>query len=499
MLENYHSNHSQPIPDHIYAFCSAGTQFRAVQLFNCFAMNLAVFPSYSIAKRFTDKKTAFIIAVISLLIPDMLLISRAMTESIEYPLFLLTVMLMFVKLSGKKVSAACAALTGCSAFLLSQAKSGFVALPVVFLGILIYGLMHTKGKEDIKYTLVFLGTYIVLTASLYIALHLAGMDFLHKSIYGTQFQAPTLDHLKKTLPGLLLYAYFIPIAFGIFPLLFPGSNLRRYDRAQQSQLLLVLLTLAFVAAGACYMFFDTETIGNYFAGRIHIRYVFMFLPVFSAFTASPRLEKAKLNVKLLSAVGFLLAMTVTVSFSALLSNRRYPVDALSLSYIIHDDAILNWKLLSQTAMLTFTVVMLALIWRKDWGKTAKSVCAAGLISAFLVANWLGYDLNNHNNYSALTEDVRHTALALAEDDVLLVPDSGQYFDNTLSVLDTAMTNAPYAMIYDDLCLALGSHGRLVPAKPPQYWTEKPAYDYPAGAKVVFNTSAFTKMVVAHEA
>ena len=483
----------------VYALCPAGAQFRAVQLMGCFFMNLAVFPAYGIAKRVADAKMAFVIAAISILLPDMLLTSRAMTEAIEYPLFLLTVYLMFGKLSGEKKSLGWAALTGASTFLLTQSKAGSAALAIVFLGILIYGLIRTRRKEELKFALVFAGTYAVLTAALYFALYLSGMDFSQKSIYDTQLQAPTLDHLKKTLPGLLLYVYFIPVAFGIYPLVFPASNLRLYEEAQKKQLLLALLALALYAGGACYMFFDTETIGNYFAGRIHIRYVFMFLPVFLAFATSPRLDKAKPNGRLIAALGFLLAMTVTVSFSALLSNRRYPVDAISLSYIIYDDSVLNWRLLSQVAMVTFMIGMLALIWRRGWGKAVKRACAICLALGVLTANWLGYDLNEYNNASALADDARQAAQELSGEDVLLVPDSGLYFDNTLSVLDTAMSDAPYEALYDDLCAALGSYGTLESAIPPKYWTEKPVNPYPGEAKAVFNTSAFSKMVLARGA
>lgn len=272
-----------------------------------------------------------------------------------------------------------------------------------------------------------------------------------------------------------------------------------YDGAQKSQVLFTLIALALTAAGACYMFFDTETTGNFFAGRIHIRYVFMYLPLFLAFAASPKLEGLRPNGKLLAALVFLLAMTVTVSFSALLSNRQYPVDAISLSYIIYDDSVLNWRLLSQIAMITFTGGMLALLWRRGWSRLVMRICAVFVLLGLITANWLGYDLNSYNNETALADDARQAARMLDGQAALLVPDSGIYFDNTLSVLDTAMTSAPYEMMYGDFCASLGSYGALASAKPPKYWTEDPVNEITGVTSVVFTPDAFSKMVPAQGA
>lgn len=483
----------------VYALSDAGAQFRIIQLLNCLFMNLAVFPAYGIAKRFKlEHKAALGIAFISLLLPDMLLTTRIMTEAIEYPLFLWAVYLMFGKLNGERASYKAAALTGFAAFMLTQAKSGSIALAAVFFGLLVFGFFRSRSRKDLLYALVFALTYAALMLASHFALELVGMDFSRPSIYKTQFQTPALEHLKKTLPGLLLYAFFIPVAFGIYPLLLPAANLRRYDPPQRKMVLLCLIALALYAAGACYLFFDTETIGNYFAGRIHIRYVFMFLPVFLCFTYSSWLNGVRPNAKLLAALGFLLAMTVTVSFSALLSNRQYSVDAISLSYIIYDDTVLNWRLLSQAAAITFCTGMAAILFRKGWTKQVKRILAVCIVLALATANWLGYDLNSHNNSKALSSDATQAAQLLS-DDTVLVPSSEIYFDNTLSVLDLAITDAPYVIQYDDLCAGLGDYGALTPQVPPQYWVEKPVNAIPASCQIVFTPDAFTHMVLAEGA
>lgn len=484
----------------VYAFAGAGEQFRIIQIVNCFFMNLAIFPVYGIAKNFTkDSRMAFLIAVFSLLLPDLLLTTRIMTEPIEYPLFLCTVYLMFGKISGNREGFKQAALAAASAFLLTQAKSGMIALALLFIGFLAVDCIRTRSKKEILYAAVFAGVFAGLMLLCNLLLHGSGMDFTHQTIYETQTKAPTLDHLKTTLPGLLLYAFFVPVAFGIFPLLLPASQLRRYDPAQRKQVLLTLLALAVIAAGACYMFFDSETVGNYFAGRIHIRYVFMFLPLLLCFSWSPGMEGAKPNGRMLLYMGFLLAMTVTVSFGALLSGRQYPVDAILLSYIVYDDKVFNWRLFSQVAAITFGVGMLGLVYRKGWIKEVKRVFLVCMAVVLVVTNILGCDLNSYNNQKSMADDAGQGARMIAGEPAVIVGDNGIYFDNTLTVLDCAMTRAPYAILFEDLCANLGSYGALESVQPPQYWTENPANKITGVSYAVFNASAFSKFVPAEGA
>ncbi len=481
----------------IYLLFGAGQQFRAIQALNCLVMNLAVFPAYGIAKSVTgNRRTALGIAAVSLLLPDMLLTTRVMAEPLTYPLFLLAVYMMNGKFTGKRARPGDAALTGLVMFALFGAKSGAAALAAVFLGILIWDIIRRRGRADILYAVVVAGVFAGLLAAARLALQWSGMDFSWKSIYQTQAQAPGIEHLKKTLQGLLLYAFFIPAAFGIYPLLLPAANLKAYDGAGRRLAALAIAALALYAAGACYMFFDTETVGSYFAGRIHIRYVFMFLPVFLALAFSPKLEGVRPNGLLLGSLGFLLAMTATVSFSALLSNRQYPVDAIMLSYIIHDDGSLNWEYLSQIAFIVFAISILILLYRRGWLQRTRRVCAICLTLGLLTAGALGYDLNSYNNSKALADDARQGAETLSEGSALLVPDGDIWFDNTLSVLDTAMTRAPYAATLEDVCAALGPYGRLQAYTPRQYWTEKPTKEIPAAPRVAFAASAFNRMVLA---
>jgi hypothetical protein len=140
--------------------------------------------------------------------------------------------------------------------------------------------------------------------------------------------------------------------------------------------------------------------------------------------------------------------------------------------------------------------MLVLIWRRGWNTFVKRICMICLVAGLIIANVLGYDLNSHNNTRALASDSKEGAVMMSNETALLVSETGIYFDNTLTVLDTAMTDAPYVMLYDDVCASLGAYGVVDSVVPPQYWTEKPANELTGVSVVTFNSAAFSRFVLA---
>ncbi len=472
--------------------------FRTVQLINCLVMNLAVFPAYGIAHGLTgSRKRALFVAAAAILLPDMILTTRIMAEPLSYPLFLLTVQLMFRILDGRAAKPVHAVLAGGCAFLLTQAKGGYAAVAAAFAILLVVeaarGRSRSRWAGALGFALAF--GLLSLLARLLIGL-LPGVDYSNPSIYQTEASLPTAQHLKQTLPGLLLYLFFVPVAFGVYPLLLPATSSRLYGPPQRRQLLLTLAGLAAMAAGACYMFHAAGTTGSGFAGRVHLRYLFPFLPVLLAFSLSPALEGSRPGPALKAWLGVLLAMVITVTFSALLSNRRYPVDALLLSVVIFDDPAVDFRALSQIAAIAFTAAMLALVSERGWGKTARLLLGGALALSLVVNNWLGYDLNRWNDSAALERDAAQTAALLKGRQALLVSDSSLYFDNGLSVLDIAMADAPQFVLLEDLCENLGPYGELVPFQPPRYWTETPDRPLKPVESVALNGSAFHRVVPA---
>ena len=67
---------------------SSEAAYAAVQALNCIFMSSAAVFAYLLARRVLERPFAMFAAVLSVLVPSMIYTSRAMTESIAYPLFL---------------------------------------------------------------------------------------------------------------------------------------------------------------------------------------------------------------------------------------------------------------------------------------------------------------------------------------------------------------------------------------------------------------------------
>jgi Dolichyl-phosphate-mannose-protein mannosyltransferase len=77
---------------------SAASAYAAIQLVNSVLMSLAAVPAYYLGRRVLTKQLSFFLAVLTVLVPSMVYSSKAMTESLAYPVFLTAVLAITVAL-----------------------------------------------------------------------------------------------------------------------------------------------------------------------------------------------------------------------------------------------------------------------------------------------------------------------------------------------------------------------------------------------------------------
>jgi hypothetical protein len=77
---------------------SATQAYAAIQLINCVLMSTAAVFAYLLGRRVLDKQLSFFLAVLTVLVPSMVYSSKAMTESLAYPVFLAAVLAVVVAL-----------------------------------------------------------------------------------------------------------------------------------------------------------------------------------------------------------------------------------------------------------------------------------------------------------------------------------------------------------------------------------------------------------------
>lgn len=449
--------------------------FRWLQLFNAVVMNLAIFPVFFLAKKFTPKlKHAYFVGVLALLVPDMIMGSRIMTEAIGYPLAMFAFLCMYNLLTATVKKPWHAAGTGVLLLLLYYAKSGFIVLPILFSVVLIIKAIKERKEHTFVNAGAFVGAFVVAFAVCYALLALVWkVDYSVQSLYGTYAAENFFEHLGKILPGGLFYLFLIPVAFGILPFIFPLARIKDFPAEQRWIVFIASAGAILMGLGACYMFYASETLNN-FGGRIHIRYAFYFMPLFFMFLLSPALKGKKGNSAFVAMGAFLAVMLGVGSFNVLLSNRSYCVDAISLAYATVGETV-DTRRIAGILVLAFLLFMLYRVIRFGFGKWEKRISFAFVLLTFLASNIAGYAMNSHNMDKKMSADVRYMVAAAKEDvsSVVVTEARNGYNDNTLGVLDGSLRQTQHYVSINDLCRGLGDYGTTKDITPGKYWVENP--------------------------
>ena len=443
--------------------------FRAMQFVNCLMMSSSVFFAYLIGKQIClSRKKALFVALISLILPDMVMTIHIMSESVAYPLMLLALYLgvRCIKSSDKLPYAL---FSGVVSALLFFIKPGLFAVGAVLLIILVYYTIKEKSRQRLFEAVSLIVGFFMVFAIFKLILYLAvAINPLQQSLYASQADPFTFTHLKQTLNGLFLYCTYLPLAFMLVPLLLPLSQLTRFKGKRKSLALLVLLTIAAIAIGTVYMIYVDEFIGELENARIHVRYVAAFLPVLCAFCLTDEVKNARLNGAFVTLFATVAAGLLAFGFSGIRSGRDYPVDAILLSLFTFEDGALNYPLLF--SLITFGALIASgfYLYKKQKPKLFFKVGAAVITAVLILTNITGYLQNMHAMDTIYTEDANEVKTLVPQNPVLAVADGG-YFKQTRSALEVPYRSAFMLTEVSDLIDNLDQNGFIKDFVPDSYW------------------------------
>ena len=479
--------------------------FRAVQFLNCVMMSLAVFPVYFIARRFI-KNRLLIIAVClgSLILPDFAMTERIMTEALVYPLFLFTVLIMFRGMEDGQKGYGRTIAAGIAAFVMYLGKSGAWGLIIAYGAMLLFLYLKPYVRDAVwlKRLIVYIVTFGVLFGLMRLFMSLGlGVDYGLTTVYQNQTGALSWEQLGSTAIGIGIYIFYTIIAFAVFPLLIPLSGLKNYSEEKQRLILFSAVALVMFIIGIAYVIYASESTSNGFSGRIHTRYLFPFLPLFWSFSLDKSVSGIRLKTPMI-----LLLLSVTVilmvnGFGSMVSSRPYPVDAIHLSHISYDysfeNARITCKFISQWVYFALIVGGFLLIILNGWKKAAGVLMGGFITVTLLLANYTGYDINQHNMDKSLRDDVMELSQKLyGEESVLLLTGEMKYFDNHLCVIDISLRQEPYYAYLEDFVQGFGDAGVMQPFVPRRYWTESGTATIPVPSKVVMANYSVYKVLFA---
>ena len=474
--------------------------FRAIQAANVFVMNLAIIPAYALTKAITgSQRKGIFLAFATLLMPDFLIAEQIMTESLSFPL-ILTVCYAFYRFYEAPPRYRIAVLWGGLGFLLYALKPGYVALPVCFFILLLWKALKTR-EADRAYQALAGILVMILSLGLYKILLQYGfhMSPVQSTLYGSQTHDLTWNHLLQVLNGLFLYATFVTLAFGFFPLYVPAAHLRALPKRDKDVLTAILLAIAAVIIGTVYViYYDELGSGSPYAARIHVRYVAAFLPVLMAFMLSPSLEGKRLNTPFYLFISFSAVSLMRWDGSAVLSGYSHPVDAFLLTIATIETQGFSGKLLWPMVALIFLLVIAARIGQKGMRQAEKYAICGFLVFAFLLNSILSISLYRHHQDSTLpqaaVEAIENTGTA----NTLGVVQDGAAFWPEAVELDIASRSKLPVVEMDDVIANTNASGILSSFVPKTYWHELPVNKIPEPRKLILDSDILYAIVLSDQ-
>ena len=477
----------------LYALPAGSDIFGIGQIVETLIMSCAVFPAYALARKFQcSRRNALLVSVFSLLLPDMFMATRWMTEALTYPLLLLSLLLCARFLEKTNLVNMAFAVLSCFALYLS--KEGGAGIIVALIVIVFWRSIRNKSRDDVLYGVGCTASYVVLWLAWLMLLRKMGVNFSTPSIYETQTQGLTLLHLLKTSMGLSLYALFTAVGFGVLPLLLPFSLADRFDSRERWLLRLVLMALFIYVAGTCYVIYVDEIRTDAYVSRIHLRYLFPFIPVMLGALFSRHMKGAKFNTRLAIVFSTFVALLLTYGLKAFGSRSNFCIDALLLSFLSFTTKLLNAEYTLQIVLLAGCGAAAWWLFTHGWEKRIGAVFCVLFGLQLLIANYTGYETNHYSTSEELAADSRQVSELLQEHSVMLVSDKQNgTFDSQLISLDGALTKTPVLGLLHDVCGQYEELQETGSIQLPPYWVAGESGKTPVLDTIVLNNYSLNYM------
>lgn len=472
--------------------------FRVIQVANALLMNAAVFPAFFMARRVTGRESAaWLVAGVSLLLPDLAMTEIIMTESLGYPLLLFALFFMYRAFSGRRVLDT--VLATVFSFLLYATKPGAIAVGAAFcLCLLVRGIRSPKGERKAPLAQCLVATLLLAALALLwrgMATWVFGVDYGLTSVYAVQMHPFTLDNILRGLNGLPLYLFFFPVAMLAYPLLVPMAHDKALPREDRSLLWTAVLASLFTILGICYVIYVEEYTGDPFAARIHLRYLFGFVPVFFMLSLSPALRDRKGNGRFVVLLSFLAACALTFTVSAFISGESFPIDALMMASFNGYNYHTNLKTVAQLLLLLLLAVGGYWIARHGWTRKMSGAVLGLFMALSLLNNVAGYGQMQHNMDAQWTHDARQMNAGVQPGSYLAVAEDVSYLWNPTTTLDMHSRSPVYVAELDDVFENTGLSGAYTPFVPRQYWREHSVNETPAVQWLVMDAAICDRVLV----
>ena len=370
-----------------------GDIFRWIQVFNTLLITSSVFPAALFAFDFTkDHKKAYLTALLTAIMPDMLMGSYSMTEALIWPLALW--MVLFANRffsSGKTRDGLTAALfTG----LMYAAKPGAVAVGAAILAFF-FVITLMRDRTQLRNSLLPLGLVIVIIGSVYVIFLLFSKN--GGSLIGLYTKQTSQWQFKTLL--VALEAYFLQIFVFIFACggiygIIPLTHMKAYKGSEMSFVLAFHIGLAAALLGTAIFVVPYKWNDSLGKLPLHLRYTAMYIPVMFVFSQKilPDGNKNQLFVRAMAV--FVLLSIFPGARVGFVAGKSTEFDSFALSsfadMVNHNGAVIGWVLTA--GIILFSLIFLRVYLKNGFTTELQRYCVI-FFGIFILINTVSAHFN----------------------------------------------------------------------------------------------------------
>ena len=371
-----------------------GDIYRMIQVLNTLLITSSVIPTALFAYDFTkDRKKAYLAALITAVMPDMLMGAYTMTESLIWPLSLWMVFFGYRYYANRKLGYGL--LTALFAGLMYASKPGAVACGAVLLMFLCLAVLK-NDRENFRRYLPAPVLLLVVIAAVHIIFQLLYRN--SASLIGLYTKQTSEWHFKTVFVALeafflqtFLFVFACGGVYGVLPL----THLDHYEPEQRSfvtaftagVLLTILGTAVFVVP-----YTWNDSLGTL---PLHLRYCAMYIPVMMVFSLGIRFDGKKTGRTFVLVLAIIAVLSLFPGARAgFVDDKTTEFDSMALSsfttMINHNGHLVGWIVTVLTLM--FLLYVMTSVLKKGFTGGLQKSCLC-FFAGFVLINAVSAHIN----------------------------------------------------------------------------------------------------------
>lgn len=430
----------------LQALCG-GDIYHWVQVFNAILICTSIFPAWFFAVEYTgDLKKGRTVALLTALMPDMIICAFEMNESVLWPLGLCTLLFAWRILSRKEIR--WGILTGLFTGLMYYTKPGAVVTGAALLVMLL--IFRLKDADVRKSVFAGIGATLLTVAFVYfVYCVIFGNDFTLIGLYKKQTSDWEASHAVIAVEGFVMMLIMTGIGLaGVFMIL-PYLRLKSYSDDQRKFILAATVGMLLLIGGTAFFVTPYQWSGDYLDIPFFLRYSAMYTPAWIVFTLAdgpapaPNTKKKPALGKSFGASMFIFMVLAVAAglFVTLCGHKTSSESLLAVSPFIE-----NGTQRSRIPGILFVVLVAVCClipvrkFKFAFDERMKKICVGCLTVTLLFANVSAYKANSIHITSGVEEDSLALNRIVGNKTALGVVQ--KYYDNIYSYWEDARLTYP---------------------------------------------------------